>query len=536
MVNRVPGVLRLFFLAMLASAMPGCGSHVELADVCEPHAQELCYTGPEGTEGVGACRAGLRTCAGDGSGFGPCTGEILPAFEACSIPGDENCDGTSAVCTGETSWAKRFASPEDEFVRSAAATDAGGIVLGIDLVGALDVGGPVGVVESALGQGACVLELGAEGDPLGAEVLHGGDGWDFFVTHGAGRTSGVGRFSGPVTLAGETFTSVSDQDALLFSLDPAGDIVFRKQISASTASLFIDAIGSNAAGDLLLGGGTSANSLDLGGGPLVDADGVTFLGRFDAAGNHIFSKTLPPVEVNSTRFDPQGNIFLSGYMYDSANFGGETLTSVGQKDYFVVKLGPSGEHLWSKRFGGSGIISSSYSSYLTIEPDAAGNVYLAGVFSETWDFGGGPVTSKASEGAGDAFLVKLDPNGKYLWGKFFGNGQYQSANAITTDPSGSVILGGSFGGTVDFGAGVLQASSPLSLDIFVAKFSPDGEPLWSRRFGGGNALFLSPNGLVVAPSGHVYMAGTVYGDLDFGSGDLKATHAGADVFVVKLDP
>ncbi|MDI1480678.1 hypothetical protein [Polyangium sp. y55x31] len=531
MVNRALGVLRLLFLAMLASAMPGCSSHVEQAGVCEPHVQELCYTGPEGTEGVGQCRAGLRTCADDGSGFGPCTGEILPAFEACSTPGDEDCDGMSAVCTGETSWAKRFVGPDAGFVRSAAATDAGGIVLGVELGGALDVGGPVGVVESAFGYGACVLEIGAEGNPLAAEVLDG-DGWKLFVTHAAGRTSGVVSFQSPVTLAGETFTSVGTQDALFFSLDPAGDVVFRKHISA-TDWLVVDAIGSNAARDLLLGGDTSASSLDLGGGPLVDADSVTFLGRFDAAGNHIFSKTLPPVQVRSTRFDPQGNIFLSGYMFDSANFGGETLTSVGQEDYFVVKLGPSGEHLWSKRFGGSGI---NHYSYLTTEPDTAGNVYLTGVFSDTWDFGGGPVTSKAPEGEGDAFLAKLDPNGNYLWGKFFGNGQYQFAHAITTDPSGSVILGGSFGGTVDLGSGVLQASSPLSADIFVAKFSPDGEPLWSRRFGEGNALGLSLDGLVAAPSGHVYMAGTVHGDIDFGAGVLEATHTGMDVFVVKLDP
>jgi hypothetical protein len=133
-------------------------------------------------------------------------------------------------------------------------------------------------------------------------------------------------------------------------------------------------------------------------------------------------------------------------------------------------------------------------------------------------------------------LVKLDPNGNYLWGKFFGNGQYQFAHAVTTDPSGSVIIGGSSGGTVDLGSGVLQASSPLSQDIFVAKFSSDGRPLWSRRFGEGNAIGLSLDGLVAAPSGHVYMAGTVHGDIDFGSGDIEATHAGGDVFVVKLDP
>jgi len=49
-----------------------------------------CYTGPAGTVGVGACRAGLSFCAG--GLYGPCTEEVLPASETCNAV-DDDCDG-----------------------------------------------------------------------------------------------------------------------------------------------------------------------------------------------------------------------------------------------------------------------------------------------------------------------------------------------------------------------------------------------------------------------------------------------------------
>jgi hypothetical protein len=60
---------------------------------CTPGEVADCYTGPAGTEGVGACKAGKKTCAPDGAGFGACEGEVLPAPETCLAPGDEDCDG-----------------------------------------------------------------------------------------------------------------------------------------------------------------------------------------------------------------------------------------------------------------------------------------------------------------------------------------------------------------------------------------------------------------------------------------------------------
>ncbi|MEZ4301661.1 MAG: MopE-related protein, partial [Polyangiaceae bacterium] len=61
--------------------------------MCTPGETKSCYSGPDGTEGVGLCKAGTQTCKANGDGFGPCTGEVLPADEVCATAGDDDCDG-----------------------------------------------------------------------------------------------------------------------------------------------------------------------------------------------------------------------------------------------------------------------------------------------------------------------------------------------------------------------------------------------------------------------------------------------------------
>jgi alpha-tubulin suppressor-like RCC1 family protein len=72
--------------------------------VCLPGTTKPCYTGPAGTQGVGICKAGTTTCIPEGTAWGECTGEVLPAEEVCNIPPaqfiDEDCDGATneGVC------------------------------------------------------------------------------------------------------------------------------------------------------------------------------------------------------------------------------------------------------------------------------------------------------------------------------------------------------------------------------------------------------------------------------------------------------
>ncbi len=61
---------------------------------CEAGDVLSCYPGPAETEGVGACRAGERTCFDDGR-YGPCIGAVLPEQEVCGDGEDGDCDGWS---------------------------------------------------------------------------------------------------------------------------------------------------------------------------------------------------------------------------------------------------------------------------------------------------------------------------------------------------------------------------------------------------------------------------------------------------------
>ena len=78
-------------------AAPGAGGAAGACDgcECEPGAVEPCYVGPAGTEGIGTCHAGQRTCEGDGW-FGPCIGAVVPALaDGCGV--DATCDGRIVV-------------------------------------------------------------------------------------------------------------------------------------------------------------------------------------------------------------------------------------------------------------------------------------------------------------------------------------------------------------------------------------------------------------------------------------------------------
>jgi hypothetical protein len=63
--------------------------------VCNPNATQSCYDGPNGTEGVGPCKGGMQTCKQDGSGWGPCVGEVVPGMEGghCDDMIDNDCNG-----------------------------------------------------------------------------------------------------------------------------------------------------------------------------------------------------------------------------------------------------------------------------------------------------------------------------------------------------------------------------------------------------------------------------------------------------------
>lgn len=68
-----------------------CDGQVDEGCACIDGETQDCYSGPDGTEGVGPCLHGTQTCDATGT-WGPCMGEVIPIAEACNLI-DDDCNG-----------------------------------------------------------------------------------------------------------------------------------------------------------------------------------------------------------------------------------------------------------------------------------------------------------------------------------------------------------------------------------------------------------------------------------------------------------
>lgn len=221
-----------------------------------------------------------------------------------------------------------------------------------------------------------------------------------------------------------------------------------------------------------------------------------------------------------------GNTTLIGALAGSADLGGGLLTTAGGDDVVVAKYDPTGGYLWSKRFGG---MMDQTPNAVAI--DALGNAVVAGALAGATDFGGGLLTSA---GNSDVFVAKLSLAGNPVWSQRFGDGQDQVATGVAVDGPGNAFVTGRFYGKVDFGGGTLTSTG--GSNVFLAKMSTNGNPLWSQRFGGAKGA--GARGVATDTSGNVVVTGQFEGTIDFGGGPLTS-HGSAfgagDVFVAKFN-
>ncbi|HAZ47374.1 MAG TPA: hypothetical protein DCZ55_23690, partial [Cyanobacteria bacterium UBA11371] len=82
-----------------------------------------------------------------------------------------------------------------------------------------------------------------------------------------------------------------------------------------------------------------------------------FVAKLGSDGSVAWAKNLGGSNLdigNSIATDSSGNSYTTGYFRDTATFGSTTLTSNGSNDIFVTKLGSDGSVAWAKSFGSSG--------------------------------------------------------------------------------------------------------------------------------------------------------------------------------------
>lgn len=220
--------------------------------------------------------------------------------------------------------------------------------------------------------------------------------------------------------------------------------------------------------------------------------------------------------------DPAGNVIVVGHFDGAINFGNGDLPSAGGLDVFVAKFDTGGNHLHSNRFG-----QPANQWAFSVAADSTGAYAVVGNTEESFDFGAGSLTYG---GDLDGFVVKFDGTDTAVWSRGIGDGAWQWCDEVVVDANDDVIVGGEFGGTVDFGNGAL--SSADALDIFVARLYSNGTHAMSTRFGSTGDQWLYA--LAVDPGDHILLGGHFWGTVNFGGSDL--TDAGnGDAYVAKID-
>lgn len=287
------------------------------------------------------------------------------------------------------------------------------------------------------------------------------------------------------------FTDTSD-------LDPTEDQ--NLLVSNGFYDIFLQKVDSD--GNFVGAFGFGGDFFDYGTGVEVDGDGIIYV-------TGVFQETVD--------FDPSGNSF--------------ELTSAGSEDIFALKLSPQGQLIWAKSMG-----SPAYEEPVSIGTDAAGNVYISGYFSETGDYDPGEgVFELTSNGGQDAFVVKLDQNGQFVWALNFGGAEQELVLGMDVNSDGDSFITGSFASTVDFDPGEeVEERNPINgRDGYALKLDTDGNFGYATVFGGnGNVTAWD---VALDPEGNAYAAGGFNGSFSTGLPE-PLNSSNEDAFVVKIDP
>lgn len=250
-----------------------------------------------------------------------------------------------------------------------------------------------------------------------------------------------------------------------------------------------------------------------------------FIKKEDALGNLVWAKSIGGTGQETawlTSIDPFGNVLTVGSFNSTTDFdpGSDTFSVIAVNNtLYVHKMTTNGTFEWVKKLPVFSSTLGDLSCDLTT--DNLGNIYITGGFIGTKDFDlGTSIHNLTSAGDKDAFVLKLDPNGDFVWAKSSGGSGEDKGRAIAVDNLGNVYITGQFKGTVDFdpggGTSYLTSTGVGYSDIYIQKLDINGNFVWAKSMGGN--LTDAPISIATDLNGNVISYGYFKDTVDFDPG------------------
>lgn len=133
---------------------------------------------------------------------------------------------------------------------------------------------------------------------------------------------------------------------------------------------------------------------------------------------------------------------------------------------------------------------------------------------------------QTSSGGSDIYVARFTPQAQAVWSQKAGGTGDDRATALTLSAAGDVYVTGWFSGTVTFG--FQQLVSAGGRDIFVAKYNSDGVLQWVKRAGSANDDYAEG---IAVNGNNVFISGSFTDSTQFGNLAMMRAVGKTDIFI-----
>jgi len=323
--------------------------------------------------------------------------------------------------SGDTLWTRTCGGPQDDVGFSVQQTADGYIIAGWTRS------------FGAENKDVCLIKTDASGDTTWTRT-YGGPGDD-------GGYSVQQTSDGGFVIAGYTYSfGAGSSGAYLVKTNSTGDTLWTRTYGGTRDDVGYSAQQTTDGGYVIAGRTQSVGA----------GNEDVYLIKTNTSGDTLWTRTYGGTDYDGGRSVQQtadGGYIITGYTHSSG---------AGSGDVYLIKTNASGDTLWTRAYGGTGV-EWGYDVQQTTD----GGYIIVGC---TQSFGAG---------IDDVYLIKTNASGDPVWARTYGGADDDVGNSVQQATDGGYVIAGYTG---PFGPG--------NQDVYLIRTNASGDTLWTKTYGG----------------------------------------------------